>query len=125
MSAVCLCNAWIKSAAKQCGKPCIFEFFTICPLPRIVKVSGKALFFTAFFINGTPLRIIGILRLIICCIHIIYATGQTCVHDGQILIRKCNVHDQIRLITIDQFDELIHIICINLGCGKNRLCLSL
>ena len=124
MGTVSLCNPRVKSTSKQCCESCIFKFFTVCPLPGIVKVCRKSFFFTTFFIDCTPLWIISIFRLIVCCIHVIYTTCQTCIHDCQILIWKCNVHYQIRFIAVDQFDQLIHIICINLRCSKNCLCLS-
>ena len=124
MGTVSLCNPRVKSTSKQCCESCIFKFFTVCPLPGIVKICGKSFFFAAFFIDCTPLRIIGIFRLIVCCIHVIYTTCQTCIHDCQILIWKCDVHYQIRFIAVDQLDQLVYVICVHLSCSKNCFCLS-
>lgn len=55
------------------------------------------------------------LPLIVCSIHVVHSTSQTCIHDRQILIRKCDVHHKIRLILLDQCDHLIHIVRIYLA----------
>ena len=58
----------IKSTSKKGCDPCFFVFFSICPLPFVLKFCG-------------------IFRLVICCINIMYASLQTGVHNRQILIR--------------------------------------
>ena len=114
--AIRLRHARIKAAAEQCSQAGILKFLSICPLPRVIKVCRKSFFFTALFINCTPFRIIGVLRLIVCRVHIVDAASQASIHNGQILIRQCNIHNQVRLVRTNQINDLLYIICVNL-CG--------
>ena len=45
---------------------------------------------------------LGVLRLIVGGVHIVDAAGKTRVHDGQVLIRQGDVHDQVRLVGLDE-----------------------
>ena len=106
----------IKAASEKCRDACFFKLFLISPLPGIVKICRKSGLFAAFFIDFTPLFVIGIFRLIIGGINIIHLACQTRIHDRQILIRQCHIQNGIRLIRLDQCDQFFHMICIHLCC---------
>ena len=117
---VSLGYARVKAAAEKGREACLLKLLPVCPLPAVVKIGGKSLFLAALFIDGAPLRIIRILRLIIGRIHIIHPAGQAGVHDGEILIGQGDIHDQIRLIVIDQVNHLLHLVRIHVGRGNLR-----
>ena len=96
--AVSLCYAGIKAAAQERGKACLLELLFICPLPAVIEVSRKALFFASLLVDLAPLRIVCILRLVVCSIHVVNAADEACIHDGKILVRKRDVHYEIRLV---------------------------
>ena len=93
ISAIRLRNTGVEAAAEKCGQTGFCKFFAICPLPAVVEISRKALFFAAFFVYFAPFGIVGILRLIIRRVHIVHAAYETSVHDGQILIGERDIHD--------------------------------
>ena len=123
ISTVSLGYARVKAAAEKSRETCLLKLLPVGPLPAVVKIGGKSLLLAALFIDGAPLRIIRILRLIVGRIHIIDTAGQAGVHDGQILIGQGDIHDQIRLIIIDQVNHLLHLVRIHLRRGN--LCGSL
>ena len=112
----------IESASKKCGNSCVFEFFTICPLPGIIKICSKSSLFAPFFIDGSPLRIIRIFRFVISGIDIIYLTLQAGIHNRQILIRQCHIQNRIRLIRPDQCYQFFYLIRIHLCRCDLRIC---
>ncbi len=76
----------IKAGAEQCRETGLRKLLPVRPLPGIIEVGRKTLFRTALFIDGTPCRILGIFRLIICGINVVHTGSQAGVHDGKILI---------------------------------------
>ena len=54
--------------------------------------------------------------LIVGGVQVVAAACQASLHDGQILIGKCQIDDQFGLIVAEQSLELFHIISINLCC---------
>ena len=125
ISAVCLGYARIKAAAEKGSKTCLLELFLICPLPAVIEISRESLLLASLLVYGSPLGIVRILRLVISGIHVIDAADEACVHDYQILIRKRYVHDQVRLIRLDEVNDFLNVVCIDLRSGNNSLCLSL
>ena len=121
---VSLGHTGIEAAAQQCRKSRLLKFLFISPLPGVVKIGGKSFFLTAFFIDGAPRGILCILRFIIGGIHIIDTAGKAGIHNGKVLIRKRNVHYQLRPVFPDQCDHLVHIIRIHLCRSNDSLCLS-
>ena len=119
ISAVSLSDARVESAAEQRGKSGAFELFAVRPLPGIIEISRKPLFLAAFFIYLTPFRIVGILRLVICGIHVINAAFEAGVHYCKILIRKRYVHYEIGLIRFYQRDKLVHVVGVHLSGGDD------
>ena len=114
-------HARVESTAKKCHEAGVFKFFTVCPLPAIVKISRESRFLTALFIDSPPLRVIGIFRFVIGCVHVIDAAGQTGIHDGQILIGQSHIHDQIWFFFLDEGDKLVYVISIHLGRRNLRI----
>ena len=104
VSNISLGDTGIEAAAEQGSKSSLFKFLLISPLPAIIEVCGEASFLATLLIDGTPLGIIRVLGFIVCRVHVVDLAGKAGIHDGQILIGKCNVHHQIRLITINQVD---------------------
>ncbi len=115
---VCLCHAGVKAAAQQGGEPGLFKLLPVCPLPAVIEIGGETLLLAALFIDETPLRVVGILRLIVGGIHIVDATGQAGIHNGKILVGKGNVHHQVRLIAANQVNDLLYIVGVHLGSGN-------
>ena len=118
VGAVGLGDAGIKTAAKQRGETGLFKLFPVGPLPAVIEVGGKARFLASLFIDGAPGRVVGILRLVVGGIHIVDAAGQAGVHDGQVLIGQGDVHDEIGLVAVDQFDQPVHVVRVHLGGGN-------
>ena len=87
-------NARVETAAENCRQAGLFEAVLIRPLPAIL-IFG--------FIK----------RLIIGRVEIVYTTFQTSVHNCQILIRKRHVDDDIRLVFLEQLNQLRHAVGIN------------
>ena len=108
------CNARIKAGSAKCRKTCRPKLLLICPLPGIIKISRKSKLPAALFVNCSPLRILCILRFIVRSIYVIHAGFQTGIHNRQILIRKRNIENRIRLIGTNQLHQLRCIIRIHL-----------
>ena len=123
VSAVRLRYARVKAGAEQSGQTGVLKLFLVCPLPGVVEVRGKTLVLAALLVNGAPLRIVGVLRLVVGSIHVVYAALEARIHDGQVLIRQRNVHHDVRLVLVDERAQLVHVVRIHLGgadlgCGR-------
>ena len=123
IGAVCLRHTRIKTRTEQCRDAGFLKFFPVCPLPRIVKICREAFLPASLVINRTPCRIVNIFWLIVRSVHIVYLTCKACIHNCQVLIRKCNIHDKIWLIAFYQSHHFLYVVCIYL-CRCN-LCIRL
>ena len=119
--AVRLGHARVEAAAEQCREASLLELLLVGPLPAVVEVGGEAGFLTTLLVDRAPLRIIRVLRLVVCGIHVVDAAGEAGIHDGEVLVRKGDVHHEIRLVATDQCAELLHVIGINLCRRDLRL----
>ena len=63
IGAVSLGDARVKAAAQQGGQAGLLKLFGVSPLPAVIKVGGETGLLAALLVNGTPLRVIGVLRL--------------------------------------------------------------
>ena len=90
--------AGVKAAAQQSCDASFFEAFPISPLPLVLKLCR-------------------IFRFIVCGVHIVRLGCKASVHNGQILIGKCHIDDNVRLLLLDQSDQLVYIIGIHLCSG--------
>jgi len=90
--------AGVKAAAQQSRNASFFEAFPISPLPLVLKLCR-------------------IFRFIVCGVHIVRLGCKASVHNGQILIGKCHIDDNVRLFLFDQSDQLVYIIGIHLCSG--------
>jgi len=116
VSAVSLGHARVKAAAQQGGQAGLLKLLGVGPLPAVIKVGGETGLLAALLVNGAPLRVVGVLRLVVGGVHVVHAAGQAGIHDGQILIGQGDVHHQIGLVALDEGDDLIHVVGIHL-CG--------
>ena len=117
VGAVRLRDARVKAAAEQRGEAGLFKLLFVCPLPAVIKIGGEARFLAALFVNGAPFGVIGVLRLVVCGIHVVNTAGEAGIHNGEILIRQSDVHDEIRLVALDKVTKLLHVVCIDLCRG--------
>ena len=117
IGAVGLGHAGIEAAAQQRRQTRFLEFLPVGPLPTVVEVGGEACLLAPLFINGPPFRIICVLRLVVCGVHVVDPAGQTGIHNGQVLIGQGDVHHQIGFVCADEVNDLPHIIRIHLGGG--------
>ena len=118
VSAVRLRYARIEAGAEQRGQTGLLELLLVRPLPRVVKVRGKALVLAALLVDGAPLRIVGVLRLVVCGVHVVDAALEARIHNGQILIRQSDIHDDVRLVLVDERAQLVHVVRVHL-CGAD------
>ena len=116
VGAVCLGHTRVKAAAQQGSQTGFLELFGVGPLPAVIKVGRETSLLAALFVDGTPLRVVGVLRLIVGGVHVVDAAGKAGVHNGQILIRQGDVHHEVGLVSLDQGDDLFHLVCVHL-CG--------
>ncbi len=56
-----------------------------------------------------------VLRFIVGCVQIVAATGQTGLHDGEVLIWQGEVDDQFWLIVSEEGLQLLHLVGIHLS----------
>ena len=117
VGAVGLGHARVKAAAQQRGQAGVLKLFLVRPLPAVVKVSGEAGLLAALLVDGTPRGVVGVFRLVVGSVHIVYAAGQAGVHDGQILIRQGNIHDEVGLVAVDEVAQLLDVVGIDLRGG--------
>ncbi|MPN32976.1 hypothetical protein SDC9_180459 [bioreactor metagenome] len=76
------CHTGVESATKNGCQSGFLELLLIGPLPSVLELGF-------------------IFRLIIGCIEIMYATFETGIHNGQILIGQRNINHQFGLIFIE------------------------
>ena len=88
--------ARVKTTTQNSGKSGFLELVLISPLPAILEVSL-------------------VLRFVVGGVQIVAATGQTGIHDGEVLIRQGQVDNQLGLEAIEEHLELLYIIGIHLG----------
>ena len=117
VGAVGLGHARVKAAAQQRGQAGVLKLFLVRPLPAVVKVSGEAGLLAALLIDGAPRGVVGVFRLVVGSVHIVYAAGQAGVHDGQILIRQGDIHDEVGLVAVDEVAQLLDVVGIDLRGG--------
>ena len=117
VGAVSLGHARVEAAAQQGGQAGFLKLLCVGPLPAVIKVGGEACFLAALLVDGTPLRVVGVLRLVVGGVHIVYAAGKAGIHDGQVLIGQGNVHHEVGLISLDEGDHFIHLVGIHLCPG--------
>ena len=117
VGAVGLGHTRVKAAAQQGGQAGVLKLFLVGPLPAVVKVGGEAGLLAALLIDGAPFRVIGVFRLVVGGVHVVDAAGKAGVHDGEVLIRQGNVHDEVGFIAVDEVTQLLHIVGIDLGGG--------
>ena len=99
-------HTWVEAAAEDSCQTGLLETLTIGPLPRVLEVSL-------------------VFGLVVGCVEIGAATGQTGVHDGQVLIGQGEVDDQLRLVAVEQCLQLFHIVSIHLCSLDVQLIASL
>lgn len=92
----------VKAAAEQRGNSGFLESFFVRPLPGILEFSS-------------------ILWFIVGGIHIMHSRCQTSIHNGQVLIWESDINNDIRLEALDQFNDLVRVICIELSSRNLRL----
>ena len=87
--------AWVETTTEDGAETSLLKLVLVCPLPRVLEVSL-------------------VLRLIVGGVHIVASTSQASVHDGEVLVWQCEVDDQLRLITIEECLQLLHVVGVNL-----------
>ena len=93
-------------------------------MPRIIEVCGEALFLAPLFVDFSPLRVFGVLSLIVCCVHVVNTSRETGIHNGQVLIWQGKIEHNIRFHFLDKGNEFIHLVGVHLGSSDDRLCLA-
>ena len=96
------CHSRIKSTSQQRCNSCFFVFFTVCPLPFVLKFCS-------------------IFRFIICSIYIINSCGKTCIHNCKILIWKRQIQYHIRFFFFDQSNQFFCVVSIHLCCCNRSI----
>ena len=110
-------DAGIKAGTQDRGQAGVLELFAVGPLPAVIEVGGKALLLAAFFVDGTPGGVVGVLRLVVGGVDVVHAAGQAGVHDGQVLIGQGDVQHGVWLVAVDQGFQRLHVVGIHLGGG--------
>ncbi len=90
-------NARVETAAEQCGESCLFKFFAVRPLPFVLKLCG-------------------VLRLIVCGIHIVYSAFKAGVHYCKVLIGQSHVYAYFGLIVPHKSGKLAYTVGVYF-CG--------
>ena len=85
----------VEAAAEDGRETSLLKLLLVGPLPRIFEVRL-------------------VFRLIVGRVHIVAATSQTGLHDGEILVRQGEVEHQLRLVLIEQRLQLLHVVGIHL-----------
>ena len=57
-----------------------------------------------------------ILGLIVGRVEVVTAASEAGFHDCQVLIRQCKIDDKFGFVGIEERFELVHVVCIHLGC---------
>src|SRR5699024_2376978 len=102
VSAVCLSNTRLATGAEQSGETSLLGRRAVVPLVGVIEVCREASLLAALLVSCAPFGIVQIFGLVVCGVHIVNAAGQTSVHDGQILIRQGDIHDQIGLDIVNE-----------------------
>ena len=76
-------NSRVKTTSQDGAQTCLFETFAISPLPTVLEVS----LILGFIVGG---------------IHIVTARLQTGLHNGKVLIRKCQIDYKFRFVGTQQ-----------------------
>ena len=118
-------NTRVKAASQKACDSCLLETLPVSPLPGIVKISREAKPLASLLVHLSPLRVIRVLALIICCINVGNLGCKAGIHNCQILIRKCYIEYCIRLVAVDKSNYLINMVRVKLCCCYlcTRLCL--
>ncbi len=90
-------DAWVEATSEDGGQTCLLELLAIGPLPRILEVSL-------------------VLGLVVGSVQVGAATGQTSLHDGQVLIGQCQIDDQLWLVAVEERLQLLHVVSVYLCC---------
>ena len=59
----------------------------------------------------------GVVRLVVGGVHVVDVAGKAGIHNGQVLIGQGDVHDQVRLVGLDEGDDLFGLVGVHLGGG--------
>ena len=113
---VSLGHARVEAAAQQGGQAGFLELLGVGPLPAVIKVGRETGLLAALLVDGAPLGVVGVLRLVVGGIHVVDAAGKAGVHDGQVLIGQGDVHYEVGLIRLDEGNDLFHLVGVHL-CG--------
>ena len=116
ISGINACHSRVKSRTEQRGESRFLEFVVIRPLPRIIEVRGKALFPAPLLVNGTPLGIIGIFRLVVGGIDIVRPALEARVHYSKILIGQRHIQHCMGLELLHERTEGIETVRVNGRC---------
>ena len=90
------CHAGVETAAEDRREPGGLETILIGPLPRIFEMGL-------------------VLGFVVGRVEVIAAAFEAGVHDGQILVRKRHVDDDVGFEGAEQLAELRHIVGVDLG----------
>ena len=117
VGAVSLGHTRIEAAAQQRGQAGFLKLFGIGPLPAVIEVGRETGLLAALLVDGAPLRVVRVLRLVVGGVHVVDTAGQAGVHDGQILIGQGDVHHEVGLVALDEGDHFVHLVGVHLGGG--------
>ena len=95
-------HARIEARAEKRRDARVLEAVAVRPLPFVLEMRG-----------------IG--RLVVRRVHIIRLRGEAGVHDGKVLIRKREIQHHVRLLTLDQRDQLVDVVRVHLRRRDLRL----
>ena len=79
-------DAGVEAAAEDGGEAGLLEPLAVRPLPRVLEV-----------------RLLG--RLVVGGVQVAHSRLEACVHYREVLVRKRDVHDEIRLVSPDELHE--------------------
>ena len=85
----------VETATEYGAEPGLLETLAVCPLPGIFKVRL-------------------VFRLIVGGVEIVAPRLQTGLHDGEVLIREGEIHDEVGLEGVEELYELRHFVGIHL-----------
>ena len=117
VGAVSLGHTRIEATAQQRGQAGFLKLFGIGPLPAVIEVGRETGLLAALLVDGAPLGVVGVLRLVVGGVHVVDAAGKAGVHDGQVLIGQGDVHHQVRLVGLDEGNDLFGLVGVHLGGG--------
>ena len=109
--------AWRAIYEKRCKEAGFSAYFDYSWQWAYAKKFEEAGLLAALLVDGTPRGVVGVFRLVVGSVHIVYAAGQAGVHDGQILIRQGDIHNEVRLVAVDEVAQLLDVVGIDLRGG--------